>query len=313
VRLCHGDLHLRNICLVDGRPTLFDCIEFNDRLAVIDPMYDLAFLLMDLEHRGLRGLANVVINRYLARTGDYDGLGALQLYLCVRAVIRAHVAAATAAAHADAAQAAKDRTEAQSYLDLAMRLSEPTPSCLVAVGGLSGSGKTTLAHALAPGIGSAPGAIVIRSDVLRKRLFGADLFDRLPEEAYTREQSRRVYGEIEELAAGALAAGCCVIADAVFRNEDERAAIRGVAEAADVPFAGLWLEVTAGVQEERLNERQRDVSDATVEVGRVQRRNAAHVADWPNLDADLGLARLREAAAVTLARAGITVREDSTA
>ncbi len=310
VRHCHGDLHLRNICLVDGRPTLFDCIEFNDRLAVIDPMYDLAFLLMDLEHRGLRRLANIVINRYLARTGDYDGLGALQLYLCVRAVIRAHVAAATAAAHADAAQAAKDRAEAQSYLDLAMRLSEPPAPCLVAVGGLSGSGKTTLAHALAPGIGGAPGAIVIRSDVLRKRLFGADLFDRLPEEAYTRAQSRRVYDRIEELAAAALAAGRCVIADAVFRNEDERSAIQGVAEAACVPFAGLWLEVTAGVQEERLTGRRHDVSDATVDIGRAQRRNAPRVADWPNLDADAGLPRLREAAAGALARAGIAARGD---
>lgn len=309
VRLCHGDLHLRNICLVDSRPTLFDCIEFNDRLAVIDPMYDLAFLLMDLEHRGLRRLANVVINRYLARTGDYRGLGALQLYLCVRAVIRAHVGAATAAAHADTAQAAKDRTEAQSYLDLAMRLAEAPSPCLVAVGGLSGSGKTTLAHALAPGIGAAPGAIVIRSDVLRKRLFGADLFDHLPQAAYTRAQSQRVYGEIEALAAGVLAAGCCVIADAVFRNEDERAAIGGVAASAGVPFAGLWLEVTADVQEDRLTGRQRDVSDATVEVGRAQRRDAAHVTDWPNLDADAGLARLRQAAAKTLARAGISVRD----
>jgi len=259
---------------------------------------------MDLEHRGLRKQANIVINRYLARTGDFGGLAPLQLYLCVRAVIRAHVAAATATAHGGK-KAVQDRTEAARYLDLALKLSEPPTPSLFAVGGLSGSGKTTLAHALAPGIGAAPGAIVIRSDVIRKRLFGADLFDRLPPEAYTRAQSRRVFGEIDRLAAGALAAGRSVIADAVFRDEDERVSIRRVAEAAGVPFAGLWLEVTEGVQEERLTGRRRDVSDATVEVGRAQRKVAPHVADWLKLDADADLARLTEAAMQCLARAGI--------
>jgi aminoglycoside phosphotransferase family enzyme/predicted kinase len=305
VRHCHGDLHLRNICLVDGRPTLFDCIEFNERLAVIDVMYDLAFLLMDLEHRGLRRLANAVANRYLARTGDHGGLAAQQLYLTVRAVIRAHVAAATAPAHADKVRTDRDRREAERYLDLAMQLSLPAKPSLVAVGGLSGSGKTTLAHALAPDIGGAPGAVVIRSDVLRKRLFGVDLFDRLPEAAYSREASRRVYDRLQSLAGTALASGCSVIADAVFRTDKERLAIRRVAERAGAPFAGLWLEVTPGTQDARLTDRRNDVSDATVEVGRMQRRTAAAVADWPSLDADQELPALREAALRTLARAGI--------
>jgi aminoglycoside phosphotransferase family enzyme/predicted kinase len=305
VRHCHGDLHLRNICLVDERSTLFDCIEFNDDLAVIDVMYDLAFLLMDLEHRGLRRQANVVANRYLARTGDYAGLAALPLYLTVRAVIRAHVAAATAAAHHDAALSDRDRREAQIYLDLARRLSEPANPVLVAVGGLSGSGKTTLAHALAPGIGAAPGAVVIRSDVLRKRLFGVDLFDRLPEESYTREASRRVYDALQSLAGTVLAAGCSVIADGVFRTEKERTAIRRVAEAAGAPFAGLWLEVAAGTQDARLASRRNDVSDATVDVGRAQRRKPVSVTDWPSLDADADRPALREAALRTLERDGI--------
>jgi aminoglycoside phosphotransferase family enzyme/predicted kinase len=305
VRRCHGDLHLRNICLVAGRPTLFDCIEFNDALAVIDVMYDLAFLIMDLEHRGLRPLANVVINRYLARTGDYAGLAGLRLYLVVRAVIRAHVAAATAAAQKEAARAARDRAEAESYLALAMRLSEPARPCLVAVGGLSGSGKTTLAHALAPRIGGAPGAVVIRSDVIRKQLFGVDLFERLPEEAYAREHSRSVFGRLSALAADALAAGCSVIADGVYRNEAERTSIRRIAEAAGAPFAGLWLEVTPDVQDERLGARRRDVSDATVAVGRAQRRAAPVVADWPVLDADAGIEALRDAAVQRLADSGI--------
>ncbi len=306
VRHCHGDLHLRNICLVDGRPTLFDCIEFEDAFAVIDVIYDLAFLLMDLEYRGLRRLANVVLNRYLARTGDYGGLAALQLYLCARAEIRAHVSAAIAAAHHDPALSKRDREEALRYLDLCDRLAQPAAPALIAVGGLSGSGKTTLAHALAPGIGGAPGAVVIRSDVLRKRRFGADLFARLPQEAYTRPVSRDIYEELGALAAEVLAGGVSVIADAVFRNAAERDAIRAVAEAAGLPFVGLWLDVSAATQDERLVARTRDVSDATVEIGRAQREKPVTVDDWPRLDADTGVAALCDAAAPLLAAAGIS-------
>jgi len=309
VRRCHGDLHLRNICLVDGRPTLFDCIEFNESFATIDVLYDLSFLLMDLEHRDLRRPANLVLNRYLARTGDFGGLGALQLYFCARAEIRAHVSAAMAAAQDDPDEAAEDIAEAERYLALALQLSAPVKPCLIAVGGLSGSGKTTLAHALAPGIGGAPGAVVLRSDVLRKRRFGVDLFEKLPEEAYSREASRQVYDEMNALAAKALDDGVSVVVDAVFRNEGERAAIRDIAAAADVPFVGLWLEVSPSEQDERLETRSRDVSDATVDIGRAQRRNAEAVTDWPALNADIGVADLCKAAAPLLAKAGIRYEE----
>src|SRR5246127_816873 len=99
IRHCHGDLHLRNICLFDGKPTLFDCLEFDEALARIDVLYDLAFLLMDLEHRGLGHFANRVFNRYLDRSGEDDGLAAMPLFLSLRAAIRAHVTA-TALEHA---------------------------------------------------------------------------------------------------------------------------------------------------------------------------------------------------------------------
>src|SRR5438874_257322 len=98
VRLCHGDLHLRNICLLDGKPVLFDALEFSEAIASVDVLYDLAFLLMDLEHRGARDLANLMLNRYLDLTGEDDGLAALPLFLSLRAVIRGHVIA-TAAEH----------------------------------------------------------------------------------------------------------------------------------------------------------------------------------------------------------------------
>ncbi|MBV9375890.1 MAG: phosphotransferase, partial [Alphaproteobacteria bacterium] len=93
VRHCHGDLHLRNICLLDNKPTLFDCLEFDEGLASIDVLYDLAFLLMDLEHRGFGHFANSMLNRYLDRTEEDDGLAAMPLFLSLRAAIRAHVTA----------------------------------------------------------------------------------------------------------------------------------------------------------------------------------------------------------------------------
>src|SRR6516225_5352155 len=150
VRRCHGDLHLRNICLLDGKPTLFDCLEFSDALASVDVLYDLAFLLMDLEFRGLGHLANRVLNRYLDRTGEDEALAAMPLFLSLRAGIRAHVTATTAARAGRSESATEAAAEARRYLDLAHLLLEPRPRQLVAIGGLSGSGKSTLAASLAP-------------------------------------------------------------------------------------------------------------------------------------------------------------------
>src|SRR5581483_535931 len=120
VRRCHGDLHLGNICLYDGEPTLFDAIEFSDAIACIDVLYDLAFLLMDLVHRGLGGLANLVLNRTLDREADADGLVAMPLFLSLRAAIRAHVALARGS------DAAADN-QSRSYFALAERLLDPAP------------------------------------------------------------------------------------------------------------------------------------------------------------------------------------------
>ena len=211
VRRCHGDLHLRNICLFDDKPTLFDCLEFSDALASIDVLYDLAFLLMDLEHRGLAEFANVVLNRYLDLTGEDDGLAAMPLFLSLRAAIRAHVTATAMDQAAAAERKQEPAAEARSYLSLAARLLRPRPRRLVAIGGLSGSGKSTLATALAPAIG----ARVLRSDVIRKRLFGVTPETRLPAHAYAAEISRLVYETLRQRAAAALASGYSVIIDAV--------------------------------------------------------------------------------------------------
>ncbi|NBB82919.1 MAG: AAA family ATPase, partial [Alphaproteobacteria bacterium] len=201
VRRCHGDLHLRNVVAIDGRPVIFDAIEFNDRLATVDGLYDLAFLLMDLDHRDLRGHGNRVLNRYLEEDEQDEALALLPLYLSTRAAVRAKVSASIAAAVTDAGARAHHRDQAGAYLAMALAYLDPDPPRLVAVGGLSGTGKTTAARAVAPSIGPSPGAVILRSDILRKQLSGVARTEPLPESAYTPEASARVYDRIAGRAA----------------------------------------------------------------------------------------------------------------
>jgi hypothetical protein len=288
VRHCHGDLHLRNICLLDGKPTLFDCLEFDEALASVDVLYDLAFLLMDLEHRGLRHFANRVFNRYLDRSEEDEGLPAMPFFLSLRAAIRAHVAA-TALEHAASADAgAKMACDARRYLELTERFLEPQPCRLVAVGGLSGSGKSTLAEGLAPELGLRPGARVLRSDVTRKLLLGVDPEERLPATAYTRETSARVYDALCRKAALGLAAGYTVVIDAVALTAEERNSFAKVARAAAVPFSGLWLETRPEAMADRIRGRVRDASDATPEILAEQLRQDAGEIDWVRIKAGGG-------------------------
>jgi aminoglycoside phosphotransferase family enzyme/predicted kinase len=296
VRHCHGDLHLRNVALVDDRPAIFDAIEFNDSLAVIDVLYDLAFMLMDLDHRGLRGLGNRLFNRYLDIVDDDEGLAALPLFLSARAAIRAKVARSIAASTADAAAAERQRAEAPDYLARAIDYLEPPPPRLVAIGGLSGTGKTTVARGLAPDLGPAPGAVIVRSDVIRKRLFGVSEHERLPERAYDRDVTTRVYSEMERRAGTVLNAGHAAIADAVFADPDERAAIVQVAQEAAVPFAGLWLEAPKPVLLSRVAGRAADASDADARVVELQSGFDPGTITWRPVDAGGGPEETRTAA-----------------
>ena len=288
VRHCHGDLHLRNICLVDGRPTLFDGIEFNMAFATIDVLYDLAFLLMDLDHRGLRRLASIVFNRYLDVTGDgaeeAGGLRVTALFLSMRAAIRAHVDAAQAASLEDRDKARSRAEEARDYMRRAIDYLDPTPPRLIAVGGLSGSGKSRLARELAPFLGAAPGARVARTDAIRKRLAGVGLNERLGGDGYAQAMTERTYRAMAAEAAEALAAGQSAIADAVFASPDERLAIADVARAAGVPFQGLWLEAAPEVMAERVRKRRRNVSDADVAVLEKQLAYDLGAIEWRRID-----------------------------
>jgi aminoglycoside phosphotransferase family enzyme/predicted kinase len=278
IRRAHGDLHLRNIVLLDGKPTPFDCIEFNDDFAIIDILYDLAFLLMDLDHRDLRGLANAVLNRTIDLTGDVDGLACLPLFLSMRAAVRAHV---------DAAQEKFD--EGKAYLDLAVDYLTPKPVRLICVGGLSGSGKSSIARLVAPQIGRAPGAVVLRSDATRKRLAGVGLYDKLPHSAYTKEMSRRVYARLLSDAERALLNGHSVVLDAVHASADERDQAANLAHKLEIPFTGLWLDVPLSVRQTRIGGRKRDVSDATGEVAQAQDSYDLGPMDWYILDAGADL------------------------
>lgn len=285
VRQCHGDLHLRNIVMLDGQPTPFDGIEFDDAIARIDVLYDLAFLLMDLEKRGLRKQANTVFNRYLSDTNEWDGLPLMPLFLANRAAIRSHVAGA-ARAQAQGEKAERHAKEARLYLDLALSLLAPPPPRLIAVGGLSGTGKSTLARTLAPCVGAAPGAVVLRSDLIRKEMAGIEPTARLPAGAYTREASAQVYARLCEQASRILTAGYAVVADAVYADPEERAAIEAVARSAGAPFQGLWLTGSQAVLEGRIAARRGDASDATVDVLRRQTQCDLGTLTWARIDAD---------------------------
>lgn len=284
VRRCHGDLHLNNVFLFDGKPMLFDALEFSDDFACIDVLFDLAFLLMDLEHHRAHVHAHTLLNRYLEITTDYAGLAALPLFLACRAGIRAHVTVSRAVATGRAQAQLYD--EAKAYFALALGFLNEVPPRLVVVGGLSGTGKTTLARVIAPAVGRVPGAVILRSDVTRKRLMGVSETTRLPESAYTHEMNARVFSEMAKTAATILAAGHGVVMDAVYGTQEERDGIAAVAAKAHARFDGLWLEADPGILAERIARRADDASDATVAVLKKQLAAIPAPQDWTMIDAD---------------------------
>lgn len=279
VRRGHGDLHLKNIAVVDGEPLLFDCLEFDAEMATTDVLYDLGFLLMDLWARGMRHEANTVLNSYLdLAPEDEDGYRLMPLILGVRATVRAHVSAAEAAV-----------VRAREYLELALGFTRPEPARLIAVGGASGTGKTTVSRAVAAEILPPPGARILRSDILRKRLAGVSARTRLPRDSYTAEASARVYDEIARLAEQNLRGGMSVIVDAVSGRAAERDRLAALADATDTDFTGIWLELPEAQRISRIAGRGPDASDADAEVARRQTAALEVPGDeWATVVADDG-------------------------
>jgi aminoglycoside phosphotransferase family enzyme/predicted kinase len=280
VRRCHGDLHLGNIVVEEDRPILFDCIDFNDALREIDVAYDIAFLLMDLGFRGRRCAANRVLNAWTdeaARSladAAWESLALLPLSQSMRAAVRVHVSG-----HGGAEELAR------ALLDTALRHLAPSPPKLFAVGGFSGSGKSTLGRALAPKLGSAPGAVVLRSDEIRKRLWGVGPKDRLPQEAYGVERSQVVYGEMLRAARQCLDAGWAVVLDAAFLNFAEREAAEALGAELGLSFQGLWLQAPAEVLRQRIRNRVDDASDADEVVLEGQLARDVGEMTWRRVDA----------------------------
>jgi len=282
VRHCHGDLHLGNILIENGRPVLFDCIEFNDRLSQIDVLYDLAFLLMDLWVRGHAAAANRVLNAWLEQASRLEddagavhaGLKLLPLYMSMRAAVRCHVNANYGG------EGHYGLDQARLYLKAAQAFLDRPPARLMAIGGLSGAGKSTRARREAPAIGAAPGAVILRSDELRKRLWGCPECETLPDAAYTSDQNARVCDHLFGLARTVLAAGQSVVLDATFRESHWRDRCGELARAENLAFTGLWLDLPAEVRASRVARRTNDASDATPDIAFRQQAVDPSLISW---------------------------------
>ena len=280
-RRCHGDLHLGNILVENGAPVLFDCIEFNDLLSDIDVQYDVAFLLMDLDFRGRRDAGVRVLSAYLDAASRvfpsqavFEGLAALPLMMAVRAAVRAHVCAHSG-----------DLETARAYVAAGLaHLAPPSPR-LAALGGLSGSGKSTVARRLAPHLGAAPGAVILRTDELRKRLAGAGPTEKLPPSAYAAEMNARVYQAMFDAAGVLLRAGHAVVLDATFIDPALRVRARDLAMEVGTPFDAAWLEAPAPVLRARVGARRDDASDADLTILEAQLSRDPGRGDWTVVDA----------------------------
>jgi len=263
IRECHGDLHLRNLAYIDESPLAFDCIEFDPELRWLDVISDAAFLIMDLDDRQQPEFAQQFLNTYLEITGDYNATKVIHFYLVHRALVRAKVEAITAKQSTQDSQAEKDAELAfAGYLELAISYLEPTKPKIIITYGMSASGKTTLSQPL---VEKLP-AIRIRSDVERKRLFNklsstetsADFNSGI----YTSEASSKTYHYLTEVTEIVLDAGYTVIVDAAFLKHTQRQLFRQLANRKNVPFIILEFTAQPDTLRQRINSREKDMSDA---------------------------------------------------
>jgi predicted kinase len=280
---------------------LFDCLEFSEELGTVDVLYDLAFLIMDILERGYAHAAWRLDQAYGELTEDDEGKALLPLFLAVRATVRAKIQGFSARVLAGE-QASAARRRAADYLKLARQALEPAPARLIAVGGRSGTGKSSLAASLAPQLLPLPGATVLRSDVVRKRLLGRQPTDRLPAEAYTDQVSERVFARMAERAAVLLKAGRCVVVDGTYGDPAHRRAIETVAKRHGVPFTAFWLNAPEKLLVERVTARKGDASDATAGVVLRQQGLESCPEGWFPLHAGRPLEEVSTEAAVILAQ-----------
>ena len=280
VRALHGDLHLRNICIYDGKVHLFDGIEFNPEFANCDVWADLGFFIMDLMSHNRGADAAHVWNRYLLQTDDFAGLKLLDLYISYRAAVRAKVNCLEIKTAHSLEQREQFCEEANRYLSLGCAALESRQPRLIAIGGLSGSGKSTLALELSARLLG----VHIRSDAVRKHLCGLDPFERAPLSAYSEEISEKTYDGMLERIKLTLDAGRTVIVDAVFKSPVRRSEIERLAEERGTPFAGVWCDVSPEAAAARISCRTSDVSDADLSVAEQQQAYNLGDIRWHRID-----------------------------
>jgi aminoglycoside phosphotransferase family enzyme/predicted kinase len=273
----HGDAHLGNITLVDGRVRLFDCIEFNPAMRIMDSIAEIAFLCMDLQARGHEPESHCLLGDYLEYRGDYEGLPLLDLYRSYFAMVRAKVALLREPASSADITATEAYRDFCRYLQLAHSCCQRPAPFLAITHGVSGTGKSTIADKLV----GASGALRLRSDVERKRLFGLAPEQRSAPadeaELYSSAMSRRTFDRLASLAAQSVAAGYAVIVDATFLHRDSRQRFFQLAQERQLPFAILDCVAPSGEVQRRLQEREQrgnDASEAGVRVMLSQQANA---------------------------------------
>ena len=264
VRECHGDLHLGNIVLIDGRVRIFDCIEFNPQLRWIDVINEAAFLAMDLIQRGYAGFAFRFVNRYLEHTGDYAGVRLLRYYMVYRALVRAKVAAMRAAQSGVGARAGVAlQDKCRTHIDLARRLAAAPRQMLMIMHGLSGSGKTAISQIALEALG----AIRVRSDIERKRLHGLKVGARtnagVGEGIYAESAGQASYDRLAVLAEEIIGAGFPALVDATFLKRAQRTQFRALAGKLRVPFAVFDIQAPEATLRRRVAQRAAAGADAS--------------------------------------------------
>jgi predicted kinase len=274
----HGDLHLANLCMFEGKPTAFDALEFDPRLATTDVLHDLAFLLMDLIHANRKREANTVMNSYWDEAQESeDSLRLLPFFMALRAAVRLAVAVPDG------------RLEhAASYRDLALYLLQNSVPKAIAIGGLSGTGKSSLAREVAPMLPGSAGARILRTDVIRKQVRSIAPETPAAASAYTTDQRMLIYERMVRQAREAASAGASIVLDATFQDEDARKLMdTGLART-----QRFWLEAPLETRLARIGARTADASDASARVAIAQEHGATSPSDWVRLDARLPVEQL---------------------
>ncbi|XGV98841.1 MAG: AAA family ATPase [Leptolyngbya sp. BL-A-14] len=280
IRECHGDVHLRNIAFWHDKILLFDCIEFNEPFRFVDAMFDIAYIIMDLDARDRRDLSNRFLNAYLEQTGDWEGLQVLPLYLSRQSYVRAKVTSFLLSDPAvpDAAKQEASATAAR-YYRLAWEYTQPQQGRLILTSGLSGAGKSTVARHLAQHIG----AIQIRSDAVRKHLAGISLESSGSDDLYTAEMTQKTYDRLLQLGITLATQGYTVILDAKYDRQPLRQAAIAAATAHQLSLKIIHCTAPLSVLQERLQQRHDDISDATADLLPQQQMDAFSEAEQPYL------------------------------